>query len=537
MGDYLQDHAISRRGLIKTGAAGALALAGAEWLGAPGFWSSTASAATGEAAAVGKPIRGGTLTAAFLSGGQAETISPALAYAPADIARVQNLHDSLFMIAPNGYGNHPGLALSAESNADASIWTFHLRDGVTWHDGKPFTADDVVYTIRSWLGKRSFLESLAAVILDSNGIRKRDRHTVEVTLTRGVAEFPTITALYNAYVIQDGASLNSTVGTGPFKYKSFTPGQRSVFIANRDYWRTGEPYVDTLVIDSSYTDDSARVNAALSGSADDVTAMPYALAKAYAASGSLRVGNAASSSFQNIVCRVDQAPFTDVRVIQALKLLIDRPTIIESAFDGYGSTSNDCPEKGLPYFASDIPVLAHDIEKAKSLLKAAGHEKLTLTLQTSQSVVDGMYGAATLFAEQASPGGVTIKLQSIPGSTFFTPASNYLNRTFTQDFWILYPSLTALYLDKLFSKAPVNESHWGSSGYDTLLFDAVGETDHAKAEQKWHAVQQEIHTNDGDIIYANMNYVDGYAPRVKGLETTSAGVADNFNFASAWLSR
>jgi peptide/nickel transport system substrate-binding protein len=441
------------------------------------------------------------------------------------------------MIGPTGYGDQPGLALSAESNADASIWTFHLRDGVTWHDGKPFTADDVVYTIRSWLGKRSFLESLAAVILDSNGIRKRDRHTVEVTLTRGVAEFPTITALYNAYVIQDGASLNSTVGTGPFKYKSFTPGQRSVFIANRDYWRTGEPYVDTLVIDSSYTDDSARVNAALSGSADVVTAMPYALAKAYAASGSLRVGNAASSSFQNIVCRVDQAPFTDVRVIQALKLLIDRPTIIESAFDGYGSTSNDCPEKGLPYFASDIPVLAHDIEKAKSLLKAAGHEKLTLTLQTSQSVVDGMYGAATLFAEQASPGGVTIKLQSIPGSTFFTPASNYLNRTFTQDFWILYPSLTALYLDKLFSKAPVNESHWGSSGYDTLLFDAVGETDHAKAEQKWHAVQQEIHTNDGDIIYANMNYVDGYAPRVKGLETTSAGVADNFNFASAWLSR
>ena len=129
--------------------------------------------------------------------------------------------------------------------------------------------------------------------------------------------------------------------------------------------------MDTLVIDSSYTDDESRVNAVLSGNADVVTAMPYALAKADDANGTLRIGNAPSSSFQNIVCRVDQAPFTDVRVIQALKMLIDRSAIIESAFDGYGTISNDCPEKGLPNFASDIPAYPHDVEQAKSLLKAA----------------------------------------------------------------------------------------------------------------------------------------------------------------------
>jgi len=533
MGDRVFESAISRRQLIKTGATGALAIAGADLLAACGSGSGTPSSAT---TPVGKPVYGGTLTAAFLSGGQAETISPALAYAPSDIARVQNLHDSLFKIAPTGYGNEPALALAAESNADATVWTFHLRDGVTWHDGKPFTADDVVYTMRSWLGKRSFLEPLAAIIFNSSGVRKRDRLTVEVTLTRSVAEFQTITALYSAYVIQDGSALNSTVGTGPFVYQSFTPGQRSVFKKNPHYWRAGEPYIDALVIDSSYKDDQSRVNAALSGSADAVTSMPYTLAKADGANASLRIGNAPSSSFQTIVCRVDQAPFTDVRVIQALKMLIDRPLIIESAFDGYGSTSNDCPQKGLPYFASDIEPYPHDVEQAKSLLKAAGRENLTLTLQTSQAVIDGMYGGATLFAEQAKQGGVTIKVQSIPGSTFFTPAGNYLNRTFTQDFWYLYPSLTSLYLDKLFSKAPVNETHWGNPAYDKLLFDAVGETNPSSAKQKWHAVQEQIHALGGDIIYANTNYVDGYAKRVQGLQTTPAGVADNFNFASAWLS-
>jgi peptide/nickel transport system substrate-binding protein len=526
------DNAITRRRLLKVGTVGALGVAGADLLAACGSSSTAASSSV----TTGKPVHGGTLTAAFLSGGQAETISPALAYAPADIARVQNLHDSLFRIGPNGYGGQPALAEKAERNADATVWTFHLRDGVTWHNGKPFNADDVVYTIKSWLGKRSFLQPLASVILNSSGVRKRDRLTVEVKLTRGVAEFPTLTALYNAYVIQDGASLTDPVGTGPFVYQSFTPGQRSVFTKNPHYWLAGEPYVDTLVIDSSYTDDNARVNAVVSGSADVVTSMPYTLAKVDGAGGSLRIGNAPSSSFQNIVCRVDQAPFTDVRVIQALKMLIDRPAIIQSAFDGYGSISNDCPQKGNPYFASDIAPWPHDVEQAKSLLKAAGQENQTLTLQTSQGVIDGMYGGATLFAEQAAQGGVKIKLQSIPGSTFFTPAGNYLNRKFTQDFWFLYPSLTSLYLDKLFSRAPVNETHFGNPAYDALLFDAVGDTNPATAADKWHAVQEQIHNLDGDIIYANMNYVDGYANRVKGLKTTSAGVADNFNFASAWLS-
>jgi len=214
--DHLHDIAINRRQLIKTGAAGALTVASANWLAACGSGSSPATTA----AVHTKPVYGGTLTAAFLSGGQAETISPALAYAPSDIARVQNLHDSLFRIGPNGYGDEPALAVAAESNADATVWTLHLLDGVTWHDGKPFTADDVVYTIKSWLGKHSFLEPIAAIIFDSNGVRKRDRLTVEVKLTRGVAEFRTITALYNAYVIQDGSRLNSPVGTGPFVYKS-----------------------------------------------------------------------------------------------------------------------------------------------------------------------------------------------------------------------------------------------------------------------------------------------------------------------------
>src|SRR5262249_49795648 len=157
----------------------------------------------------------------------------------------------------------------------------------------------------------------------------------------------------------------SSVGTGPFVYRSFTPGHRSVFTANPHYWGHA-PYVNTLVVDSSFTNDNARVNAALAGQVDIVTAMPYALAKANASSGTLRIGSAPGSGFQNIVCRVDVEPFRDGRVLQALKMLINRPVIIASAFSGYATVSNDCPQSGQPFFASDIEPYAHDVEQAKA---------------------------------------------------------------------------------------------------------------------------------------------------------------------------
>src|SRR4051812_35136227 len=259
------DSALNRRDLFRRGALGAGALAAGQLLAACGGGSSGAPGSTATPggpgtstgpAGGGTPVKGGTLRVGMLSQGTAETLAPPKALVQPDYVRQVNLYDQLFLPVPNGTA--PGLATSAEPNRDATVWTLKLRDGITWHDGKPFTADDVVYTIKSWGSKESAYRAQATALIDLDNVRKLDPLTVRVPLRTAFAAFPSFTAWITALVIQDGTTnFDHPIGTGPFKFGSFAPGRNSVFSANPDYWR-GAPLVDELVVDSSFTDDAAR---------------------------------------------------------------------------------------------------------------------------------------------------------------------------------------------------------------------------------------------------------------------------------------
>ena len=144
---------ITRRRLMAIGAQGALALGGAGLLTACGGSSSSSSATT--SASGGTPVRGGTFRVGMITAGSAETINPAHAVNNSDLLRIAQLYDNLFTVGPDVKTLVPALALSAEPNSKATVWTLKLRPNVKWHDGKPFTADDVVYTLRSWANPNS----------------------------------------------------------------------------------------------------------------------------------------------------------------------------------------------------------------------------------------------------------------------------------------------------------------------------------------------------------------------------------------------
>jgi peptide/nickel transport system substrate-binding protein len=347
----LSDGAINRRNLLKLGAQGAAVLAGGNLLAACGSGgkSPTGTGAAGPAASGpsggGTPVRGGTLRVGMLSAGNTESLSVPKAIVAPDAVRIYNLFDPLFLTVPGGTA--PGLATAAEPNADATLWTLKLRDGVAWHDGKPFSADDVVYTIKSWGSKDSGYSTQARALIDLKNVRKRDRLTVEVPLVTPFAAFPSFTAWFTALVIQDGTkSFDRPVGTGPFKFGSFKAGSSSHFPANADYWR-GAPHVDALVVDSSFSDDAARINAVTSGQLDIAPGVPFALAKANASSGQLVLGNAPGPFFIPVIMRVDVPPFNDPRVVQAVKLAVDRQAIVDNAFAGYATVANDLAGNGF----------------------------------------------------------------------------------------------------------------------------------------------------------------------------------------------
>jgi len=368
------EQGLTRRRLLEVGAGGALAIGTGSLLAACGASSPPGAKTTPTSAAGGAPVRGGTLKLGMTTGGTAETVNPGNAATFTDNMRINQLFNFLFVIN-NHLQTVPSLATSAEPNRDASIWTLHLRDGVKWHDGKPFTADDVVWTIRGWGSPANFAHGVLSCI-DFTNVRKRGRSVVEVPLTRPVAQFPTLFSWPNAAIVQNGATFKEVsskpVGTGPFKFVSFTPGTQSVFARNPDYWGDPEkPYIDTLVMDTSFTDEASRNNALLSGALDVSSVYPPALAKQQLSGGQVNVLRAPGSDCAYFTMRVNEGPLADVRVRKALKLLADRPALVEGTFNGLGEVGNDNYVIDVEYTLQGVhPV--HDVEQAKSLLKAAG---------------------------------------------------------------------------------------------------------------------------------------------------------------------
>lgn len=501
---------------------------------------------TSPSAAAGRPVRGGVFQVGMITAGSAETLDPTnpAGSSNVDLLRWVQLYDTLFTIGPDISQVLPALAVGADSNSSATVWTLRLRDGVTWHDGKPFTADDVVYTVKSWSNPNTSGYSNAYGLIDFNAVRKRGRLTVEIPLVRPVSQFPSLLTQLNFTVIQNGATRHDLaahpIGTGPFSYVSFTPGQQSVFAANRHYWEHDGPYVDSLVVNSSFSDDNARLNALLSGSINVAPLFPPLLAKQQLGSSQVTILRAAGSQSYWMYMRVDRPPFDDVRVRQAMKLIADRPALVANALDGFGTVANDLVGTGTKFFAGSLHQ-EHDVDRAKSLLRAAGRTGLTVTLSTS-GVAPGFVEAATLFAQQASAAGVTIKIQQLPESTYFSSSAGY-PYTFGQDgaTGVPYPSLTAAYENLLARSAPANESYWGSqpggAAADRLLQQAVAATNPATAARLWHEVQELQFTQGGLLVFADAEFIDAVAANVHGLQTTPAGNLNYYRFLNGWVAK
>lgn len=484
----------------------------------------------------GQPVRGGTLRVGVVSNGEAETISPLTAIAYPDIIRVYNLYDPLFFPAPGGKVTG-ALVESAEPNADATVWTLKLRQGVTWHDGKDFDADDVVYTIRrSWGSAKNIFNAALSTIVDFDATRKVDSHTVQVKLKTGLSEFPSITVSQNCYVVQDGTKdFTKGVGTGPFKLDSFKPGSRSEFSANPNYWREGRPYVGSLVVDSSYATDSTRLRALLGGNLDIAPGVAPTLARANARSGRVVLGNQPGPGFVGLVARVDEGPFADPRIRKALKLIPDRKQYVNVVYSGYGVVSNDVPGYTNQYYAADLK-REQDLEQARALLKAAGKENMRFTLPTS-TAVPGQSETATLFKEAAAGAGVTVDVKQLTPANYYAEAADFFTRPISVTYYNTgVNSLTSFYVTSILKGGPYNESHSGEdAAQNKLLLDAMAETDPGRATDKWHAVQEYQFESGPYVIPATSNWVDAYSPAVRGVQTTSTLSCDNFDFSGGWL--
>lgn len=544
------DSTVSRRTLLKTfGVAGA-ALGGAVLLG--GCSSNSALKKSNgtvqpkglTALPGGTPKRGGTFTVGVLTGGQEENLFPGTSVGTGDYVRNYNLYNLLFYLGPNISPLVPGLALSAEPNSDATLWTFHLRSDVEWHDGKTFGADDVVYNFQSvWSDPNAdYSSGFLTGIVDFKNVKKLDPLTVQVPLLQACSELPTILAYYEFPLVQAGATAKSAavqpVGTGPFRFKSFTPGQRSVFVANPNYWEEGKPYVDTLIVNSSFTDPTSIFNALLSGSVNLFPSLPLVTARQQLTSKQVQIlqSPTAAQSYMFLM-RVDQGPFADNRIRQAFKLLVDRQAMIDASWAGFGEVAYDLLGPGTPHYASDLK-LEQDVDKARSLFKAAGVLDHTFELPTC-NFLPGMVESSTVLAQQAKAAGINVTVNTTSAATYFTPAGGFLTRPFGYEVDQPVGSLTAAYLSEYTMGAPFPDTHWGSqpggAASEKLIAQAIGATDASTASNLWRQCQQQQFDEGGYLVWGNLPYVDAAANNVRGL-TAGAGFSyNNWRLCDGWL--
>lgn len=520
----------SRREFLRTVGVGAAVIGAGGVLAACGA-SSGSSPATTQAPGAGTPKRGGTLRAALSGGGTSDTLNPLAPVDNVDFARIAQLFDPLAVVDKDG-GIELRLAAEITPNADATAWTIRLRPGVTFHDGKDLTADDVIYTFQQMLNPKAPSPTAAQLTpVDLAGIRKLDRLTVKVPCTTPFATFVEVLAEPPGQgVIPVGFDVKRPVGTGPFKFESFSPGVQSTFSRNDHYWQSGLPYFDSVVI-SDYADETSQVNALNGGQADVIDLLSAAsIATVKSGGGSLVISQ--GGAWTPFTMRVDQPPFNDVRVRQAMRLLVDRPQMRELVFGGYGLLGNDVFAIIDPAYDHQLPQRHQDLAQAKHLLKQAGRENLTVTLTTSP-ITAGAVSLAQVFAQQARSAGVTVDIQQVTVTDFYGP--NYLKWIFAQDFYYYNPYFPQVSISTL-ANSPYNECHFDDARYTSLYGQGLATVDDSKRYAIAHEMQLIDYEQGGYLIPFFAPTIDATAANVRGAYPSKTGLSfDKFNFKQMWF--
>jgi peptide/nickel transport system substrate-binding protein len=518
------DHpnAIDRRQVLR-----GLAVAGAV-AGAGGLLSACSSTSPSSQAGASPTStarhRGGALKVGLTGGSGTDTLDPHKGLTYLDTARAQSLYQPLLQL--NG-GAQAEFVLAEEISPRGSTanWVIRLRRGITFHDGKPLTADDVIFTLRRIIsGKLTGATPLGPI--DLGGLKALDKHTVQVPMTSPYGSFvDQLSYWYYLYIVPAGFNPAKPNGTGAFKYQSFTPGQRSVFTRNENYWRSGLPYVDTLTI-IDFSDSTSLQNALTTGTIHAAGALEGPQLAALAGNGGVRTVKSHTGAITPFTMRVDQAPFNDVNVRQAMRLLVDRQQLIDSALDGAGTVGADVSSPYDPNYDTSLH-RDQDIAQAKSLLKRAGQENLKVQLVTS-AVATGTVAMATVLSQQAKAAGVTISLKTVDPGTFFGP--NYLQWTFSQDFYNYSPYLSQV-AESLLPTSPFNETHWNLPRYGQLYRQANATADAGVRKEIEHEMQQIDFNQGGYIIPAFIDALDAYSTKITGYAAARVGQPlSDFNF-------
>ncbi len=475
------------------------------------------------------PVRGGSLRVGITGGGASDTVDAHVPLGTGDAARMFNLYDTLF--AYDGeYRVVPSLAASGEPNETGDVWTVRLREGVTFHDGRPLTSADVRATFERILNPEDPKDG-ASKLGALERVEEVDELTARFVLGAPDAVLPDALAQYVMGIVPQDYDPEAPVGTGPFSLADFEPGGTTHLRAFDDYWQ-GRPHVDDVLL-INFDDEDALMNSLLSSQVDVIAQVPLPLVHVISEDPRIRVVTSETGNWIPFTMRTDTAPFDDPRVREAFKLVVDREQMIEVAFAGQGRPGNDMYSPFDAGYPEDLPQRERDVEGAKRLLAEAGHpDGLSVELVTAP-IQAGAVEAATVFAEQAADAGIDVSLRRVDATTFF--GSGYLEFPFAQSFYYTRNFLTQA-ADTSLPDSPYNETHWDEPEFTRLVAQARETLDDAERDELIRRAMRLHRDEGGNIVFGFFDVADAYQRYVGGGVSDRSGMpVASFRFRDLWI--
>ncbi len=526
--DELLAGRLDRREFLRRGAvAGMSASAMAALLTACGNANNSSSASSGTAG--GTPKKGGTLRVAAQT--PATAINPLIVSDSGGLAMVAQTGEFLTFDNNLELKLQPMLATSWAHNGDGTMWTFKLRQGVKFHNGKPLTADDVVYTFKQLSDPKNASNALSTFVgvLTPAGVRKVNASTVAFHLDAPNGNFPYLVSSdnYNAIVVPAGTDFGkwqkTFVGTGPFKLGSYTENVGATFGANPDYWGP-KAYLHSTTF-KFYASQSPQILALQGGDVDAITQFVPSGAEAILHNPSYKIIRLKASNHRELSMRTDQAPFTDARVRQAIALTLDRPGMVQALLHGFGTVGNDNPF--APRFPSSdlsVPQRTKDIAKAKQLMAAAGHAKgFNTTMATD--IYEEIPQLVQVIKAAAATIGVNINLK------IETQTQYYGKEKFGNSDWLDSTMSTVNYGDRgvpnvflgapLTSKGVWNAAHFKNPKYDSLFKQYVAAIDLQSQKKIAGQIERLLLAETPIILPYFEDGLSATTPSVHGVNPTS----------------
>ncbi|MCQ9618155.1 ABC transporter substrate-binding protein [Paenalcaligenes niemegkensis] len=492
----------------------------------------------------GAQTRGGTLS--MIVQPEPPVLIPAINQQAPTQYITGKIYESLFRFT-HDLKPEANLAKSWEVSEDGKSYTFHLQEGVTWHDGEPFTADDVIFSMTDMLPE---VHGRAKVILNRylEGVDKIDDLTVVMKLNAPLPAFTLMFEpafapmmpkhIYEGTDYRNAPANQKPIGTGPFMFKEWRRGEHIKLERNPNYWQEGLPYLDELIF-NVIPDSASRAVAFEQGQVDvlrggDVDNVDVKRLAALPNVEMTTKGWELLSPQAYYLFNMRQPPFDNVKVRQAVMAAVNRDIIVNNIMFGMGKVSTGAFVNTEMFYDSNTPTYTFDMKKARELIKESGINPGDYTVNMLSFPYGSTWERLDEYTKQALEQlGFKVNLAATDAGGWASRTSNWefdLTTTYAYQYGDPAFGVERFYIESNIVKGSpfANVQGYKNPELDKKWAQAAAETDPEERQRLYSEIQTTLVNDVAQGSLVDMEFATIYRDNVKNLVKTAIGLHDNF---------